>query len=79
MSDHINGPGQGPMSLLIDCDRCEMRDIECADCMVTVILGFPGVGSPKELEFDDSEARALTALANGGLVPQLRLVQRKGA
>ena len=38
--------------------------------MVTVLLG-----PPPELTFDDDERRALEALADGGLVPPLRLVQ----
>ena len=62
-------------TLLIDCDSCVMRDVACDDCVVTVILGQAGRGA--ELAFDDSESRALTALANGGLVPHLRLVEGK--
>ena len=38
--------------------------------MVTVLLG-----PPPELTFDDDERRALDVLAEGGLVPPLRLVQ----
>jgi len=37
--------------------------------VVTVLLG-----QPPELSFDDVEQRALAALADGGLVPPLRLV-----
>ncbi len=25
--------------MLIDCDKCEMRDVECSDCVVTALLG----------------------------------------
>ena len=28
--------------MLIECDRCVMRDIACADCVVTVLLRTPG-------------------------------------
>ena len=31
--------------MLIDCDRCEMRDIACPDCVVTALLG-PASRSP---------------------------------
>jgi len=27
--------------VLIDCDGCAMRDLECDDCVVTVLLGGP--------------------------------------
>ncbi len=53
----------------IDCGDCAVRDLACADCVVTVLLGDDGVR-----EVDDGERRALDALADGGLVPRLRLV-----
>ena len=56
--------------MLIDCDGCAMRDLACADCVVTVLLGC----EPGPLEMDESEARALDALADNGLVPRLQLV-----
>ena len=56
--------------MLIDCDGCAMRDLACADCVVTVLLGGP----PGALEVDDAERRALDVLADSGLVPRLRLV-----
>lgn len=57
-------------AVLIDCDRCVMRDLACADCVVTVLLGAP----PGAVEVDDEERRALDVLADSGLVPRLRLV-----
>ena len=54
----------------IDCDTCVVRGLSCHDCVVTVLLG-----PPPELAFDDDERRALDVLADGGLVPPLRLVQ----
>ena len=39
-------------------------------CVVTVLLG-----PPPELTIDDDEMTALDALASGGLVPPLRLVE----
>ncbi len=56
--------------MLIDCDDCVMRDLACADCVVTVLLGAP----PGGVEVDDLEQRALAVLADSGLVPRLRLV-----
>ena len=56
--------------MLIDCDSCAMRDLACADCVVTVLLG----ADPGGLEMDETETRALDDLADSGLVPRLRLV-----
>jgi len=56
--------------VIIDCDSCVVRDLECDDCVVTALLGSP----PSEL--DDSESTALAVLAGSGLVPPLRLVTR---
>lgn len=56
--------------MLIDCDGCEMRDLACADCVVTFLLGAP----PGGLDVDDEQRRALDVLADSGLVPRLRLV-----
>jgi hypothetical protein len=54
--------------MLIDCERCEMRDIACDDCVINVLLGAPPVA-----ELGDETAAALGHLAAGGLVPPLRL------
>lgn len=58
------------MSVRIDCESCLVRGLACHDCVVTVLLG-----PPPELGFDDDERRALEVLANGGLVPPLRMVR----
>ena len=55
--------------MLIDCDRCVMKDLACADCVVTVLMG-----PPPESGFDEEARRALGVLADSGLVPQLRMV-----
>ena len=53
--------------MIIDCDRCEMRDIACDDCVVTALLGtVPADG------VEPDTAHALRVLADGGLVPPLR-------
>lgn len=56
--------------MLIDCDGCAVRDLACADCVVTVLLGGP----PGVVDVDDEERRALDVLADSGMVPRLRLV-----
>ncbi len=61
-------PSEG--AVLIDCDSCAVRDLQCGDCVVTVLLGGP----PGAVEVDDQERRALDVLAESGLVPRLRLV-----
>jgi hypothetical protein len=55
--------------MLIDCDRCAMRDIACADCMVTALLG-PARPLP---DLDPAERRALHVLADAQLIAPLRL------
>jgi hypothetical protein len=54
--------------MIIDCDSCEMRNVACDDCVVTFLLAAPPVG-----ELADEEAGALAVLADGGLVPPLRM------
>ncbi|MEX2279311.1 MAG: hypothetical protein WEA76_04395 [Acidimicrobiia bacterium] len=57
--------------MLIDCDRCSMRDTTaCDDCVVGVLLSI----GPGPLQLDDDERDALDALSDAGLVPRLRLV-----
>lgn len=52
--------------MIVDCEGCVMRDIACGDCVVTFLLGPPeGIGSAEQV--------ALAALADGGLVPPLRM------
>ncbi|HVR34143.1 MAG TPA: hypothetical protein VMS74_15710 [Acidimicrobiia bacterium] len=59
--------------MLIDCDRCSMRDTTaCDDCVVGVLIAI----GPGPLELDDDEREALDALSDAGLVPRLRLVER---
>ena len=53
----------------IDCDTCAVRDVQCGDCVMTVLLGVRGV-----YDVEPGEAQALDVLADQGLVPRLRLV-----
>jgi hypothetical protein len=52
--------------MLIDCERCEMRDIACADCVVTALLG-------RTTEIGEAERRALRVLSDAKLVSPLRM------
>ena len=75
--------------MIIDCERCEVRDIACGDCVVGVLLGVPRVPSrdvpvtavisgpsgASEVQLDAAERRALEILADQGLIPRLRLVR----
>lgn len=56
--------------MVIDCEGCVARGPACGDCVVTVLLGAP----PDGVQLDDTERRAIAALADGGLIPPLRLV-----
>ena len=57
--------------MVIDCDGCVMRDIACGDCVVTFMLG-PADG------LEAVEQTALAVLADGGLVPPLRMLPGTG-
>jgi hypothetical protein len=58
--------------MIVDCEGCVMRDLACGDCVVTHLLGPPeGLGSAEQV--------ALAALADGGLVPPLRMRSTGGA
>lgn len=57
------------MLLHVDCSTCQVRGLACTDCVVSVLLG-----PTEEVAFDSEETRALAVLAEGGLVPPLRLV-----
>ncbi len=61
--------------MLIDCDTCQARGDACADCVVSVMLGLPGM--PPTVDVD--EVRAIAVLAESGLVPPLRLVTAPAA
>ena len=55
--------------MLADCDRCELRAIACADCLISALPGGQaGLG--------EAERRALRTLAAAGLVPPLRFKAR---
>lgn len=58
------------MMMLVDCETCPVRDVQCADCVVTA-LGVPlEVASPPPtgLPLDRAERRAVSVLLAAGLV-----------
>jgi hypothetical protein len=65
--------------MIIDCDRCEMRDIACDDCVVNALLALPGETGTAETTVGEDTAVALRNLADAGLVPPLRLSLRDAA
>jgi|GEM_PF-2385850 hypothetical protein len=56
--------------LHVDCDHCIARGPACDDCVITVLMGQPA----GKVDLDSDERAALSALAEQGLVPPLRLV-----
>lgn len=71
--------------MVIDCDTCAVRGLACGDCVVSVLLGHPGMPHPAAspdgvpeagtvVEIGAEEQRALDVLAEAGMVPHLRLV-----
>lgn len=75
--------------MVIDCDTCAVRGLACGDCVISVLLGHPGMPAPlvagedvpgpgTVLEIGMDEHRALDVLADAGLVPHLRLVPSHG-
>lgn len=61
--------------MVIDCGSCQMRELACGDCVVSVLLGPPG---QQGHHVNADEQQALGVLADSGLVPPLRLVVNNG-
>ena len=55
--------------MVINCDRCEARGLACGLCAATALVG-------EETDLGPAELRALTVLANAGLIPPLRYAPR---
>jgi len=67
--------------VLIDCESCQVRDVACRDCVVSVLLHGAAARDTREraVELDGAEQAAIEVLARSGLVPPLRLVpEREG-
>ncbi|MFV0534565.1 MAG: hypothetical protein ACK5MR_13035 [Cumulibacter sp.] len=56
--------------MIIDCDTCQAKPEACGDCIMTVLVEADPMGT----DIDDASANALMTLADGGLVPPLRLI-----
>jgi hypothetical protein len=56
--------------LHVDCDRCIARGPACSDCVISVLLEPPA----ELVNLDSDDRAALSALADQGLVPPLRLI-----
>ena len=55
--------------MLIDCEKCELRNVACADCVVSTMPTVPETG----LEIGPLERRALGILAAAGMISPLRM------
>lgn len=62
----------------IDCEQCTAAPLACGDCVVSVLLGMPEFADPEQPAIADEHVAAVAALAQGGLVPPLRLVVGSG-
>ncbi len=69
--------------MFVDCSECAVREVACGDCVVAVLLGYPGEpaaaptsepGISDRMTIEQDERRALAALADAGMVPRLRSV-----
>ncbi len=60
--------------MIIDCQSCEVREIHCADCVVTALLGHEPMVGDSSVDLDYAEQVALSVLAESGLVSPLRLI-----
>ena len=50
--------------MIIECQSCPVRDLHCADCMVTALLTPQGA----QLPLDASERAVVTRFVEAGLV-----------
>ena len=55
--------------MIIDCDTCTMREIACADCVISSLLLLPAADTA---EVSDKTVEALQLLSSRGIVPPLR-------
>jgi hypothetical protein len=55
--------------MTVECERCEVRGLACGNCAAPFIVAArPDLGP--------AERRALTVLANAGMIPPLRYAPR---
>jgi hypothetical protein len=58
--------------MAVDCDTCAVRGPACAGCLVSAVIGAGPGATPGRAHLDDAEHRAVLALADAGLLPELR-------
>ncbi|MFD2418649.1 hypothetical protein [Amycolatopsis pigmentata] len=56
------------LAATVDCGRCVLRGLACSDCVIGAL-----VDPSWPVEWDEVELRAVEALAEGGLLPRLRM------
>lgn len=66
------------MMMLVECRTCPVREVRCADCMVTALAAVPAhheghlavrpAGPAMDLPLDRAERRAVSVLLGAGLV-----------
>ncbi|MDO9486421.1 MAG: hypothetical protein Q7K25_10225 [Actinomycetota bacterium] len=61
--------------MIIDCEQCTAAPLACGDCVVSVLLGMPGLTQPEPSLIADEHLAAISALTDSGLIPPLRLVK----
>jgi hypothetical protein len=66
---HFRSKPREAATMVINCDRCEARGLACGHCAATALVG-------EETDLGPAELRALTVLANAGMIPPLRYVPR---
>ena len=65
--------------MIIDCFRCDVRGLACGNCAVTALVAEAqekNIPYPAKPDLGPAELRALTMLANAGLIPPLRYAPR---
>src|SRR5660398_124677 len=72
LSGHVSGVAFSVKGMLIECDECTARGPACGDCVVSFLTI---TSRPHNIEVDEDQAAAITAMSQGGLLPPLRLVR----
>ena len=60
------------LTMIIDCNKCVMRQISCSDCVVTVLLNL---SEQEPTKLSKKQESVITNLASAGLVPPLRFAK----
>ncbi len=60
--------------MIIDCGQCQARGARCGDCATTALVG--PADDEQYTDLDPATLRALSVLANAGLIAPLRYAPR---